>query len=137
MAEKSQANLPAAAEEIFTPWELMGESRRDCQQDRAKSLAVLAFLSLLTGCLSFLCPLSGLLGLALGQITKVLARRDLDSISAGHMDQKGYGPTRKVLAHAYAAMSLSLLSFLFLPTWIAWAIIIFLYVKNPGFGIGM
>jgi hypothetical protein len=65
MADRERKNSPLPATAIFQPWELMGESRRDCESHRAKTLATLAYLGLVLGGLSFLLLLPGLVGIPL------------------------------------------------------------------------
>jgi hypothetical protein len=100
-------------EDLFRPWELVGEARRDCQPHRAGLLLWLARISLLAGGLSFVCLPFGLIGLALALGTRRLARRDLESIFAGEMDQYGYAPTEKARADSNVAVVVSLLGSLF------------------------
>ena len=109
MADKERTDSPLTAEAIFQPWELVGESRRDCEPHRASLVAVLAYASLVCGGLSFVCPLFSMYGIALGVMTRVMARRDLDLIAAGDMDQCGYVPTGKAFATARAAVILSII----------------------------
>jgi hypothetical protein len=99
--------------EVFHPWEWSGESRRDCKPHRARLLLLLARASLLAGALSFLCLPFGIIGLPLGLVTRAMARRDLDLISAGEMDHRGYKLTEKARSDSHASVILSLLPFSF------------------------
>jgi hypothetical protein len=100
---------PATLAEVFEPWEIAGESRRDSVPHRAGLLRALARCGVLAGGLSFPFILPGVVGLALGVLTGASARRDLDLISRGYMDHRGYHPTAKALSDARAAVVLSLL----------------------------
>ena len=93
-AKPDGTRRPLTAEEIFQPWELDGRSRFDCLPDRAWLLTPLARVSVLAGGLSFLCLLPAAVGLPLGVIVAFLARRDLDDMAAGEMDQRGYHATQ-------------------------------------------
>lgn len=95
-------------EDVFTPWELAGESRRDCKPHRVRLLRVLAYVSVLVaGASTFLiCP--AVLGLLLGLATWRMACRDLHLISRGEMDTTGFHGTEKARADARGAVLLSL-----------------------------
>jgi hypothetical protein len=95
--------LLPALEQLFQPWELVGESRRDCRSHRAGLLLAMARLSLLLGGLSLLCPPLGLIGLPLALIIRRMARRDLDAMFAGDMDQRGRQRTEKAWSDSLAA----------------------------------
>ena len=132
------SNKPPTIDEVFQPWELIGESRRDCEPHRGRLLRWLARISLLVGVLSFLYPPiaalllfdgmgleagwlqlslvllpNGLMGFLLGSVIQMLARRDLDAMSAGNMDQRGYGDTEKARIESHAGAVVSLLGSLF------------------------
>ena len=110
---------PPFLEEVFQPWELAGEARRDCEPHRAGLLAALARISLLAGGLSFVCPPASLVGLPLGLVTRAMARRDLDLIFAGGMDHRGYRRTEKARSASHAGVILSLLGpLLWLLLWL-------------------
>jgi hypothetical protein len=109
MPEREHERALLTAEEVFEPWELSGESRYDCEPHRARLLAFLAYGSLVAGSLSFVCFFTGLVGLPLGLVAWSMARRDLDRISAGDMDQNGYHPTEKARSNAQAGVFLNLL----------------------------
>jgi hypothetical protein len=130
MADANEPEMPAPAEEIFQPWQLAGESRRDCEPHRAQFLSALAYISLLLGGLSFLCLLPGFLGLVLGLMTGMMARRDLDLIVTGDMDQRGYAQTDRAWGNARAAMKLS---FLGLLAWAGLLVFAFLLSGIPRF----
>jgi hypothetical protein len=99
-------------EEVFEPWELAGESRRDCEPHRARLLRALARVSFLAGGLSIFCLLPALLGLPLGLMTRAMAGRDLDLISAGNMDHRGYHETEQARSDSHTGVILSLLGIL-------------------------
>jgi hypothetical protein len=107
MPEEKEPRL-STLDEIFQPWELVGEARRDCASHRAGFLVPLARLSLLAGGLSLSCPPFGLVGLPLAVVTWRMARRDLDLIVAGDMDHRGYGPTEKARAESRTGLLLIL-----------------------------
>ena len=96
-SDAATERLPAL-EEVFQPWELRNESRRDCEPHRAGFLFWIARISLLAGAFSFLCPLIGLLGLPLALVIGDQARRDLDAIFSGDMDHRGRAANGKSLA---------------------------------------
>jgi len=100
-------------EEAFQPWELTGESRHDCRLHRAGFLLGMTRISFLLGGLSFLCPPLGLLGLPLALVIRRMARRDLDAIFAGDMEQRGRAPTEKAWIDSQAAAFVNLLPALF------------------------
>jgi hypothetical protein len=112
-ASDAATERPPRLEEVFQPWELNNESRRDCEPHRAGFLRWMARISLILGSLSFLCPLLGLIGLPLALVIRVLARRDLDAIFAGAMDHHGREGTEMAWRDSHAGALLSLLSFLF------------------------
>jgi hypothetical protein len=105
-------------EELFQPWELAGESPRDCEPHRAGLLLLMARVSLLAGGLSFVCLVPALVGVPLGLVTGAWARRDLDRICTGRMDQDGYRQTERARSDARAGVILGLLGLLFWPTWL-------------------
>jgi hypothetical protein len=107
-SNEDQGDMPSLAE-VFRPWEQRGESRRDCRRHRGGLLLFLARIALLAGGLSLVCPPFGLLGLAMGLATCVLARHDLDLIFAGEMEQQGYKPTEKARSDGHAATIVSAL----------------------------
>lgn len=107
------SNKPPTIDEVFQPWELLGESRRDCEPHRGRLLRRLARISLLTGGLSFLCPPLALIGLPMGLLIRMLARRDLDAIFAGEMDHRGYAETEKARNDSHAGVVVSWLGLLF------------------------
>jgi hypothetical protein len=119
-------------EEVFEPWELVGQSRRDCEPHRARLLLVFSRISLGAGCLSLI-PCFGLIpaifGFWLGIATRTMARRDLDMISAGDMDHQGYHETDKARSNSHAAVMLSVLGFLFSSPVLA--ISYFVFGENP------
>ncbi len=119
------AKRPLALEEVFQPWELRNESRRDCGPHRAGFLWWMARISLIVGSLSFLCPLFGLLGLPIGLVIRRLARRDLDAIFAGEMDHRGRERTEKAWYDSQVGAFLNLLGFL-LSSLLWVAVILFL-----------
>jgi hypothetical protein len=105
-------------EELFQAWELAGESPRDCEPHRAGLLLLMARASLLAGGLSFVCLLPALAGIPLGLLTGAWARRDLDLICAGRMDQDGYRETERARSDGRAGAILGPLGLLFWPTWL-------------------
>ena len=131
-------NKPPIIDEVFQPWELLGESRRDCVSHRGRLLGWLAWISVLVGGLSFLYPPiaaillvdigwvkpgwlqlglvvlpMGLFGFLLGWVIQRLARRDLDAMSAGEMDHRGYAETEKARGDSHAGAIVSLLGLFF------------------------
>ena len=67
------------------PWEEPGNFRLDCEPDRSWLLKPLGIASLILGALSVCVVLPGLLGLAAGVTTCVLAQRDLARMREGLM----------------------------------------------------
>jgi hypothetical protein len=132
-AKPDGTGRPLTAEEVFQPWELDGRSRCDCLPDRAWLLTPLARASVLAGGLSFLCFLPAAVGLPLGVVTASLARRDLDAMAAGDMDQRGYHATRKAWSDARAGAVLSLLGGLvgFLPFLLLCALFLVAFGLGP------
>jgi hypothetical protein len=106
-----------SAEEVFTAWEMVGESRRDSRLHRGQLLSTLAYFSLLAAGTSFLCLLTGLGGFLLGLAAWKMACRDLEVMRAGLMEQAGYHPTEKARADGRAATLLSV------PGLLLWAIL--------------
>jgi hypothetical protein len=100
------------AEDVFTPWEMEGQSRRDCEPHRAGLLSALAYGSLVVGGASLLLMVPALVGLPLGFATWRMACRDLDSMRAGLMDTRGFHQTEKARSNAHAGMILSLMGLL-------------------------
>jgi hypothetical protein len=111
--DENPEGRPTTLAEVFTPWEAAGESRRDCRPHRAESLLLLARCGILAGGLSFPFVFPSFVGLALGGLTRALARHDLDLICRGDMDQDGYRPTANAFAEARTAMIVSALGLLF------------------------
>lgn len=111
-SDASGERLPTL-EEVFQPWELAGESRSDCRPHRADFLRWMTRISFLLGGLSFVCPPLGLLGLPLALVVRRMARRDLDVIFTGDMDQSGRPGTEKAWIDSQAAAFVNLLPALF------------------------
>lgn len=130
--EKSTERLPTL-EEVFQPWEIEGKSRRDCLTHRAGLLVPLASLSLLFGVLSCPFPFIGILGGALGLVTWILARRDLDAMDAGNMDIQGRKETEKAWSNGHAGMVVSIIGSLF---WLLLATCVY-FLFRDGFGLGI
>ena len=122
MREDERKERSLDAEAIFKPWEMIGESRRDSLPHRARALTVLARTALFASGLGFLCPLLSLTGIVLGLTTRILARRDLDLICAGEMDQDGYVLTGKAWAEARVALILGFLGSIWwiFVLWLVW-----------------
>jgi hypothetical protein len=71
------------------PWERPGQVRRDALPHRAGLLDTLATASLLCGVSSICLVFPALVGLPLGVVTWLLARRELQDIEAGLVDPRG------------------------------------------------
>jgi hypothetical protein len=99
---------PATLSEVLEPWEAAGESRHDCLPHRSGLLHFLARLGLCAGGLSVPFFLPFLPGLALACLVRHLARRDLDLMSRGDMDQRGYQGTVRAFSEAKTALLLSI-----------------------------
>jgi hypothetical protein len=93
--------------EIFKPWEILGESRRDCVSDRAVLLKWLAWASLLLSGLNATCLPFWLLALPLALVTRAMARHDLELVSCGEMDQRGYEATEGARNESAAAVRMN------------------------------
>jgi hypothetical protein len=102
------------------PWEQPGAVRRDCAPHRGHVLALLAWLSVACGVLSFCLVVPGLPGLAFGAGTWVLAAGDLARMRQGRMDRAGRPATE-------AAQECGLLGgLLSLGGWALWAMLLLL-----------
>jgi hypothetical protein len=104
------ARLLPTLEQVFQPWELTGDARRDCAPHRANLLIKMARLSLVAAGLSFFGLPVNLIGLPLGLGTWAMACHDRDRICAGDMDQTGYHPTEKARSDSRAAVFLNILA---------------------------
>jgi hypothetical protein len=100
------------AEEIFQPWELSGQSRRDCLPHRAGLLGPMSYVSLVAGGATFACLVSALIAFPLGIATYLMACHDLELIRRGDMDQSGFHRTEKARSDARAGVILACLGFL-------------------------
>ena len=105
------------AEEIFTPWEMVGESRHDSKPHRGQLLSTMAYFNFLAAGTSFFCLLTGLVGFLLGLAAWIMACRDLDLMRKGLMEQSGYHQTEKARADARVGTLLSL------PGLVLWSIV--------------
>lgn len=99
------------AEDIFTPWEMIGQSRRDSLPHRALLMRTMAYFSVLIAGLSLLCGAVGLLAVPLATATWWMAYRDLNLIRRGDMDTEGFHATEKARSDARGAIALSLCGF--------------------------
>jgi hypothetical protein len=126
------------AEEVFTPWEMDGRSRRDSKRHRAGLLRGMAYVSILAGGASWICVVTAFIGLVLGLAAWRMACRDLDLIRRGDMDTGGFHQTEKARSDARAGTILCLLG-LFLWSVLAVFVIYYLLIAasvmrhiNPG-----
>jgi hypothetical protein len=71
------------------PWEQPGQVRQDALPHRAGLLGTLATASWLCGVSSICLLFPALVGLPLGVVTWLLARRELQDIEAGLVDPRG------------------------------------------------
>jgi hypothetical protein len=88
-----QDHLPDPDDDAARPWEQPGAVRRDAAPNRAELLAILGKASLGCGVLSVLLGAPALVGIPLGLITVILAKRDLLRMWEGTMDPRGRDQT--------------------------------------------
>jgi hypothetical protein len=81
--------MAAEEEREALPWERPGRVRRDALPHRAGLLDTLATTSLLCGLSSICLVFPALIGLPIGVIAWLLARRELQDIQAGLVDHRG------------------------------------------------
>ncbi len=92
--------MDAPSEPDIPPWDEADAVRRDCEPHRGGLLHVLSVVALLTGAFSLLCVPLGFIGLPLGMLVWVWARRDLVEIRAGIMEPEGERLTAEALYFA-------------------------------------
>jgi hypothetical protein len=126
LGEKDLPRL--TAEEVFTPWEMVGASRRDSKPHRARFLRVIAYISVLAGGASVTCMMPGLVGLPLGLAAWRMACRDLNSMRRGDMDTDGFHQTEKARSDARVGTILSLVGLMFWS--LMTAVVTYLAVKH-------
>jgi hypothetical protein len=99
------------------PWELLNQPRRDCEPHRGGVLVFLANLSLTYGALSLFTLLPSFIGLPLGIVTGVLARKDLSLMAKGLMDPAGRDQAEMARIRSAYAIVLCLISWACMPLW--------------------
>jgi hypothetical protein len=124
MDDQLEKDIPLTIEDVFRPWELVGESRLDCAPHRAHLLIKMARLSLIAAGLAFFGLPFNLVGIPLGLLAWSMACHDRDQICAGNMDHRGYHLTERARSDSRAAVILNLLT---VPMTLCGAGVIFSY----------
>ncbi len=96
-------------------WEHAGGLRLDLEPDRASTLYLLAWVSMVCALMGFVLAVPGLLAFALAVVTQSLAKRDLARMEGGQMDPAGRAATEGAQDLAIAGGFLGLLSLLLAP----------------------
>jgi hypothetical protein len=99
------------------PWEQPGQWRRDGLPHRGRMLEVLASVAAVTAGLGWVFWIPAPVGVVLGALVWLLARRDRRLMDAGVMDPAGRGPTENASVGAAAAVCVGLMPALVLCWW--------------------